>query len=64
MGRHLEGLPCDPGLLGPLTSRQIHQVELAGQRALLPFSQHAHLHMDGEDSVGPGGCAVQSMACC
>ena len=48
----LQGLACDSSLLRPLAASQIHQIQLAVGGPFLPFSQHAHLDMDGEDRVG------------
>ena len=61
---HLESLACNSSLLRPFTASQIHQIQLACSGPLLPFSQHAHLHMDGEDCVWPWRRSIQSVTCC
>lgn len=61
---HFEGLSRDSSLLRPLTSSQIHQIQLAGGCPLLPFSQHANLTVDREHCVWSWWCCIQRMACC
>ena len=48
---HVEGLSCDPSLLRPLTTSQIHQIQLAAGGPLLPVSQHANLTVYCEHCV-------------